>query len=191
MTRPEAREFLKTLGIAEPTEENITAYLNQLGAENKKHTDRLEQYKTEADKAKDLQKQLDEINNANLSEIERANKATEEANNKVLELEKQMKAMQLKADLATNGIVGESAEKLMKSISDGNFDANVLGEIIAEKTKNAVAEFEKQKLDDTPNPNGGSGDGEESKPADVANAEGLFFGNPSATAEEKDYYVIK
>lgn len=189
-TRQQAKDFLITLGIAEPTDEQVTNYLNQVGSETKREKDRAEAYKTDANKAAELQKQLDEINNANLTEIERANKATEEANNRVAEMEKQIKIMQLKSDLATNGIVGESADKLIESISGGTFDASLLGQIITDREKSAVANYEKQKLASTPNPDGGSGEDKETKPVDVENAENLVFGNSAPSQEQKDFYKL-
>jgi len=189
-TRQQAKDFLVSLGITEPTDEQVTNYLNQVGSETKREKDRAEAYKNDANKAAELQKQLDEINNANLSEIEKANKATEQANNRVAEMEKQIKVMQLKADLATSGIVGESADKLIESISSGTFDASLLGQIIADREKSAVANYEKQKLADTPNPDGGKGEDKETKPVDVENAESLVFGNSAPSQEQKDYYKL-
>ena len=80
MTRNQASENLKSFGIEEPTDEQITAYLNQVNGESKKEKDRAERFKAEADKVADLQNQLDSLNNANLSEVEKANKEAENAN---------------------------------------------------------------------------------------------------------------
>lgn len=189
MTREGAKEFLISLGIAEPTDENVSSYLNSIGAETKKATDRANAYKAQADEANDYKKQLEELQNANLSEIEKANKATESANSRVAELERQMKSMQLKADLATNGITGDSAESILKSIESGSFDASILGQIIADREKLAVANYEKQKLAETPNPIGNGSDDNSGDPADVANAKTLTFGN-TVSQETRNFYKL-
>ena len=54
MTRTQALENLKSFGIEEPTDEQVTAYLNQIGGETKKEKDRAEAYKAQADKASEL-----------------------------------------------------------------------------------------------------------------------------------------
>ena len=79
MTRTEAKELLIQLGIAEPTEEQITSYLNQVNGEVKSEKDRADKLKADADKATELQKQLEEINSKGLSDVEKANKAVETA----------------------------------------------------------------------------------------------------------------
>ena len=86
LVREQAKENLKTLGVAEPTEEQVTNYLNQVGGETQKEKELANKYKTDALKVADLQKKLDELNDANLSEIEKANKATETANRKGIAL---------------------------------------------------------------------------------------------------------
>ena len=178
------------MGNAEPTDEQISNLLNTIGAETKKSNERANAYKAQADEAKELQRQLDELQNANLSEIEKANKATETANNRVAELERQMKSMQLKADLATNGITGEMADGIIKSLEGGSLDVSLLGQIIADKEKLAVANYEKQKLAETPKPQGDNGGNpSDAEPADVKNAKALNFGS-SVSQETKNFYKL-
>lgn len=156
MTREQAKANLQSMGIAEPTDEQVSSYLNQLNGEVSRERKKAEQYKADATKAQELQAQLDELNNANLTEIEKANKATEDANTRVADLEKQIKTMTLKTSLAEQGIVGENADKIIEGMASGNFDAGILGQIITEREKSAVANFEKEKLKSTPNPEGGT-----------------------------------
>jgi hypothetical protein len=118
MTREQAKSNLVSFGVAEPTDEQITSYLNSVNGEAKKEKDRADKYKLDADKATELQRKLDEIANQNLSEVEKANKATEDALAQVAALQKRIdRAEQLKA-LAEKGITGEQAEKLISE--DGN-----------------------------------------------------------------------
>ena len=90
MTREQAKDFLSKLGIEEPTDEQVTSYLNSVNSEAKKEKDRADKYKLDADKAAELKKQLDEISNQNLSDIEKANKATEDALSQVAALQKRI-----------------------------------------------------------------------------------------------------
>lgn len=158
MTRVEVKEFLESLGIESPTKDQIDSYLNKVNGEIQREKDKSEKYRQDSDKVAELQRQLDELNNANLSDIEKANKATESANNKIAELEKQISQMNTKNSLLANGIKDEEADKIIESLNGGNFDASILGAIIADRTKSAIADFEKKALEGTPNPSGGKAD---------------------------------
>lgn len=164
MTREQARQELINLGIAEPTDDAVTTYLNRLNAETKVYKDREAKLREDASRVDELQKQLDDLNSQNLSDVEKANKALEDANTKYASLEKKLMEMELRKGLAEQGITGEHADKLAESILNGKFDASVLGEIISLKEKDAVSNFEKQSLKDTlsPDANGGS-KGDENK----------------------------
>lgn len=166
MNREQATANLKSIGIEEPTQEQITNYLNQVNGETKREKDRADKYKADAELTAQLQAKIDEINNANLSELEKANLQTETANKKIAELEKDIKIMNLKTSLAENGIVGEDADNIVNGLSAGTLDANALGSLISKKVELAVAEKEKEFLLNTPNPNGGTGDPDEKSDAE-------------------------
>lgn len=158
MTRAEAKEVLISCGVAEPTEEQITNFLNAHNKDVQKEKDIAKQYKEKADSADELQRQLDEINESKLSEVEKANKAVEASNNKIAELEKQIQNMTFKNQLAQKGIVGEEADKLLKA--DGTLDIETLGSIIADREAKAMAQKEQELLKGTPDAGskGGKGD---------------------------------
>lgn len=166
MNREQATANLKSIGIEEPTQEQITNYLNQVNGETKREKDRADKYKADAELTAKLQAKIDEINNANLSELEKANLQTETANKKIAELEKDIKIMNLKTSLAENGIVGEDADNIVNGLSAGTLDANALGSLISKKVELAVAEKEKEFLLNTPNPNGGTGNPDEKSDAE-------------------------
>ena len=88
MTREQAKQNLIAIGVAEPTDEQVSNYLNQVNGETKKEKDRADGYKAKADTADDLQKQLDELQAGNLTELEKANKALDAANQQIAELQK-------------------------------------------------------------------------------------------------------
>lgn len=161
MTREQAKQFLIDSGVAEPTDEAISNLLNTLHSETKMAEDRANRYKSEADRVKDLEKELKALNEANLSDVEKANKATEEAMKEVAKLQQTVKAMELSKALAEIGIIGEDAEGLFEN---GELNTAKLGEIITNREKNAVAVYQKEALNSTPSPQGGSEDDAESKP---------------------------
>ena len=148
------REELKEMGL---TDEQVEKIMSDMGKSIQKATSLAEKYKEDAEKASELQKQIDEINNANLSEIEKANKLVEDSNKRVAELESKLKAQETRSDLATIGIVGEDADKIIEGLNGGKLDITVLGQFITNREKQAVADFEKKSLDATPNPTGGKG----------------------------------
>lgn len=181
------REELIAMGISEEDADKVMA---DYGSAVQRANAKAEQYKTDARRAADLQAELDRINEEKLSDIEKANKATETANNRVAELEKQVKSMQTKASLAELGIVGEQAEKLINA--DGAVDFAVLGQIISDRETRAAAKKEEDLLDNTHNPGGSAkGNPEDDKPEDVKNAESITFGTVAVEQAAKDYYLMK
>lgn len=181
------REELVAMGISE---ENIEKIMTDHAKAVQSANARANQYKEKADKADELQSQLDELNNQGMSEVEKANKALETANNRIAELEKRDAVRTQRANAMEKfGITAEQASKVVTD--DGATDYEILGQIFAESKKTAVAEYEKQKLNDTPNPSGTKGgSGNEEKPDDVKNAESITFGSVSAEQSAKDYYKI-
>lgn len=157
MTRQQARANLVSIGIAEPTEEQITAYLDQVGGETKREKDRADRYKADADRTAQLQQQLDDLNNQNLSDIEKANKDRDQALGRIDELTKQLRSMQTMQSLAERGIVGDDAKSLINE--DGSINFETLGKIISDRETSAAAAKERELLQNTPNPKGGSGNG--------------------------------
>ena len=192
ITREQAKKNLISIGVAEPTEEQITSYLNQIGSETQKEKDKAYKYKEKADKADELQSKLYEIEQGNLSEIEAANKNLEKANQRIAELEKaQMVVNQKKIVTEKFKVTGEQADKIVKE--DGTLDYDVLGQIIADKETAAAQAKEQEIANGSINPGGGNPGGgkQDDKPEDVKNAESIVFGNKQSEQSVKDYYVLK
>ena len=155
MTREQSRQFIsQTFGIEAEnvTDEMITSHLNNINGAIKAEKDRAEALKTEAEKAKTLQAQIDAIEAEKLTDIEKANKETEKANSQIAELQSKIKAMETRAKLADIGIVGEQADKFFSENGEINFE--VLGQVISEREKMASDSKEKELLNSTPNAGG-------------------------------------
>ena len=189
MTRKQAKENLISIGIEEPTEEQITNYLNQVNGESKKEKDKAEQYKADAEKAEELQRQLDELNNQNLSDIEKANKERDDALNSIATLQNQIKTMELKTKFAEKGIVGEQADKLLESLNGGSFDVDILGQIISDRETMAAQAKEKEIADKSTNPGGGSAGGKEDNRTNAEKIASNLFSNKSEKADIISHYT--
>lgn len=155
MTREQAKQNLISIGISEPTDEQVSNYLNQLNGETKKEKDKAAEYKAKADKADELQSKIDEIEAGNLTELEKANKALETANNQIAELQKSNAIRDLREKAMTDfRITAEQAKTVVKE--DGSFDTTVLGQIISEKETASAQAKEQEIAKGTQNPGGGS-----------------------------------
>lgn len=214
MTRQEAIDNLILIGVSEPSDDQITKYLNQVHGESNKERERAEGYKKDADKAAgiskkasdqnanlqskidELQGQLDEIAARDMSDVERANKETEDARKeaqkafeKIAELEKEIARKETLQSLAEKGIVGEDATNLIKD--DGTVDLDTLGKIISDREAAAATAKEQEIARNASNPVGG-GSAEPPKddePEDVKNAENINFGTVNKGAQAaRDYY---
>ena len=172
------------------TDAQITNLLNQNNSEVAKEKNKVSQYKAKADTADSLQKQLDELQAGNLTELEKANKALETANQQIADLQKSNAIRDQREAAMTNfKITAEQAKTVVKD--DGSLDYTELGKIMSEKETAAAQAKEQEIAKNQDIPGGGSagGSGKE-KTADVENAEQITFGNPAANAEAKNYYVV-
>lgn len=176
MTREQAKQKLISFGIAEPTDEQVTDFLNTIGTETKKEKDRADGYKAKADKADELQTQLDDLNSQNLSDIEKANKELEKANQRIAELEKN-DAIKTQRSLAMEKfkVTAEQAKQIVKD--DGSLDYDILGQIISDKESASATAKEQEIADNATNPGGGSAGGNsETKTTAEKIAEKMFSG---------------
>lgn len=191
MTREQAKQNLISIGVAEPTDEQISNYLNQVNGETQREKDKANQYKAKADKADELQTQLDEIEAGKLTEVEKVNKDLEAANNLIAKLQKNNAVRDQRESAMTNfKITAEQAKTVVKD--DGSLDYTELGKIMSEKEMAAAQAKEQEIANNTTNPGGSSagGDKETEKPADVENAEKIAFGETSVNNEAKNHYVL-
>ena len=176
MTREQAKQKLISFGIAEPTDEQVTDFLNTIGTETKKEKDRADGYKAKADKADELQTQLDDLNSQNLSDIEKANKELEKANERIVELEKN-DAIKTQRSLAMEKfkVTAEQAKQIVKD--DGSLDYDILGQIISDKESASATAKEQEIADNATNPGGGSaGANNDTKSTAEKIAEKMFSG---------------
>ena len=174
----------------EATDEQITNLLNQNNSEVATEKNKAKQYKAKADTADGLQKQLDELQAGNLTELEKANKALETANQQIADLQKNNAIRDLREKAMTDfKVTAEQAKAIIKE--DGSFDTAELGKIMSEKETAAAQAKEQEIAKNQDIPGGGNtGSGKEGKTADVENAEQITFGNPAANTEAKNHYVI-
>lgn len=154
MKREEVKAKLISWGIAEPTEEQVSDYLAQISKEIKSSEERATHFKAEADKVKDLMKELDELKGQNMTEVEKLKKELDDTTARLSQSEKTVKDMQMKAALAEIGITGNDTEELFVN---GELNTTKLGEILSQREKNAVAVYQKEALNNTPSPDGGQG----------------------------------
>lgn len=163
------------------TDEQITNLLNKSGEEMAREKEKANQYKAKADKADELQTQLDELQAGNMTELEKANKALETANQQIATLQKDKAVRDLREKAMSDfGITAEQAKTVVTE--DGSFDTTSLGKIISDMKANAIAEYEKNALKGTPNPNNGgnNNDGDGNKTNAEKIAESLISDAPKS-----------
>lgn len=162
------REELIAMGISE---ENADKIMADYGSGIQKANSRADALKAKADKADQLQQQLDDLNSQNLSDLEKVTKDLEKANQKVAELEKaQTIATQRNSVAEKFKVTAEQAKQIVKD--DGSLDYDVLGQIISDKETAAATAKEQEIASKAGNPGGGSGGagggGTDSKGAEMA-----------------------
>lgn len=192
MTREEAKQNLIALGIAEPTDEQVTGYLNQFHNQPKPNpTPAPTPTPTPAPAPTPQPNPTPEPTPGSGDDIETLK-------NQIEELRRENLKKDIRAYAAEKGLTGEQAEKVLAGFKDDLESAKVaidsMSEIISARETSAAQAKEKEILDNSTNPgggSGGSGGGKDDKPDDVKNAEQISFGNKAANQSEKDYYVMK
>lgn len=192
MTREEAKQNLIALGIAEPTDEQVTSYLNQFHNQQKPNpTPAPTPTPTPAPAPTPQPNPTPEPTPGSGEDIETLK-------NQIEELRRENVKKDIRAYAAEKGLTGEQAEKVLAGFKDDLESAKAaidsMSEIISARETSAAQAKEKEILDKSTNPgggSGGSGGGGDDKPEDVKNAEQISFGNKAANQSEKDYYVMK
>nr|DAW06796.1 MAG TPA: hypothetical protein [Bacteriophage sp.] len=142
----------------EATDEQITNLLNQNNSEVATEKNKAKQYKAKADTADGLQKQLDELQTGNLTELEKANKALDTANQQIAALQKTNAIRDLREKAMTDfKVTAEQAKAIIKE--DGSFDTAELGKIMSEKETAAAQAKEQEIAKNQDIPGGGSNKG--------------------------------
>lgn len=117
-----------------------------------------------------------------------------EAQKQIAELRAEMNRKDIAVYASAKGLTGEQAENVLKAFGTdvelAKSAIDSISQIISDSNKTAIADFEKQNLQSTPNPDGNpGGKKEEEKPADLKNAEGITYGGLAENAQSaRDYY---
>lgn len=155
MTREQAKKNLITLGIAEPTDDQVSSYLNQ-------HNGEITEWKEKAAKAGELQTKLDEIEQKNLTELEKEKKARETAENRAADLQKQLTRSAVEGIFAKGGLSGEEFNGMVDALSSLDLEAAktsaesfVTG--ISKRDEANKTQWQKENFNNTPNPGEGGG----------------------------------
>lgn len=177
MTREQAKQVLIGFGIEEPSEEQVSKYLDSVTGEVKKEKDKNASLKEKADKAEALQKELDELKQQNMTDAEKAEleRQKEKAANekRISDLETALANSQKEAltgkitsIFASAGMKGDAYVGAIKAFSvlpaeDALKEAQSFVDGISAENKTALetakAAWEKETLENTPNPGGGAG----------------------------------
>lgn len=185
ITREQAKKKLIELGIEQPTEEQITKYLNSVVGEVQKAEKKAEEDKAELERLKAIEEELEAEKEKNLTAEEKAKKAEEAvqkameaARLKEVEYAKKVSRLSVEKILAEaglteddytgfiDGIVLEDEEQSKKLATNL---ANTLNAKLTGQKEAMQAEFDKKLLESTPNPSGGASGGEgQSKAAELA-----------------------
>lgn len=181
------REDVKKI-FPEATDEQITSFLNQSNSDVAKEKAKNQKLKEDAEKAKALETELEELKKQNMTEAEKAElehqkeKATNEK--RISDLESALKAAQkdaltgkITSIFASAGMKGDAYAGAIKAFSnmdaeDALKEAQAFVDGISEVNKStldtAKAAWEKEALENTPNPGGGKSGGEPEKKSEAS-----------------------
>ena len=181
------REDVKKI-FPDATDEQITSFLNQSNSDVAKEKAKAQKVKEQAEKADALEKELEELKQQNMTDAEKAElerqkeKATNEK--RISDLESALKAAQkdaltgkITSIFASAGMKGDAYAGAIKAFSnmdaeDALKEAQTFVDGISEVNKltldTAKAAWEKEALENTPNPGGGKSGGEPEKKSEAS-----------------------
>lgn len=181
------REDVKKI-FPDATDEQITSFLNQSNSDVAKEKAKNQKLKEDAEKAKALETELEELKKQNMSEAEKAEleRQKEKAANekRISDLESALKTSQketltgkITSIFASAGMKGDAYAGAIKAFSnmdaeDALKEAQTFVDGISEVNKStldtAKAAWEKEALEKTPNPGGGKSGGEPEKKSEAS-----------------------
>ena len=181
------REDVKKI-FPDATDEQITSFLNQSNSDVAKEKAKAQKVKEQADKADALEKELEELKQQNMTEAEKAEleRQKEKAANekRISDLESALATSQKEALIgkitsifANAGMKGDAYAGAIKAFSNMNAEdalkeSQTFVDGISVENKNALdtakAAWEKEALDNTPNPGGGKSGGEPEKKSEAS-----------------------
>lgn len=181
------REDVKKI-FPDATDEQITSFLNQSNSDVAKEKAKNQKLKEDAEKAKALETELEELKKQNMTEAERTeleHQKEKAANEKrISDLESALKTSQKEAltgkitsIFASAGMKGDAYAGAIKAFSNMNAEdalkeAQTFVDGISEEKKStldtAKAAWEKEALEKTPNPGGGKSGGEPEKKSEAS-----------------------
>ena len=181
------REDVKKI-FPDATDEQITSFLNQSNSDVAKEKAKAQKMKEDADKAKALEEELEELKKQNMSESEKAELERQKENaaneKRISDLESALKAAQkdaltgkITSIFASAGMKGDAYAGAIKAFSnmdaeDALKEAQTFVDGISEVNKStldtAKAAWEKEALENTPNPGGGKSGGEPEKKSEAS-----------------------
>ena len=181
------REDVKKI-FPDATDEQITSFLNQSNSDVAREKAKVQKMKEDAEKAKALEEELEELKKQNMSESEKAEleRQKEKAANekRISDLESALKAAQkdaltgkITSIFASAGMKGDAYAGAIKAFSnmdaeDALKEAQAFVDGISEVNKStldtAKAAWEKEALENTPNPGGGKSGGEPEKKSEAS-----------------------
>ena len=181
------REDVKKI-FPDATDDQITSFLNQSNSDVAKEKAKAQKAKEQADKAEALEKELEELKKQNMTEAEKAEleRQKEKAANekRISDLESALAISQKEAltgkitsIFANAGMKGDAYAGAIKAFSNMNAEdalkeAQTFVDGISVENKNALdtakAAWEKEALENTPNPGGGKSGGEPEKKSEAS-----------------------
>lgn len=138
----------------------MTNYLNQHNGEVEKYKEDAAKWKKEADKAGELQTKLDEIEQQNLSELDKEKKAREAAEKRNADLQKQLTTSAVEAIFAKANLSGEEFSGMIAALSGMEHEAaktsaEAFVSGISKRDEANKTQWQQETFKTTPNPGGG------------------------------------
>lgn len=188
MSRAEAKKFLISIGIEEPSDEAITNYLNSLSGEIQKEKDKAKTESAELERLKQIEKEFEDSKNASLTAEEKYQKEIQRLQEKAKKTATELNRTRAESTLLGFGVPKESLSAILDGIVHEDTEKTVaiatsLGETFKAQAEAVRKQVEADLLNGTPAPTGGASTTtttkEQFKAMDYTERTELFQTNPT------------
>lgn len=166
------------------TDEQITNILNAYNKDVASQKAMVAQYKADANRVTELQKELDDLKKQNMTAEELAETEKNDLIEQNKKLEATIKGYEYKSKLLEGGISSEKADEIINSLNSGNFDVSLITGLVADAKTSGASEMEKQLLNGTAKPNGAKPEANVPEESDAEKIVKNLFANKSNTNTE-------
>lgn len=189
MTREQAKAKLVELGVAEPTDEQVTNFLNTVNADSNSTKAKIAELQAKLEESEELKAKLEELENKGLSDAEKAANDLKKANEEIAKLKAASVLSEVRGIFGSAGLTEESYSGFLDGFASHDLEtAKTMANALVTTLKTAKDDTEKkireELLDGTKGGGKGGKEGEKTESDKIAETVGKSLAGNSKASQD-------